>query len=104
MEIYVQEAWSVQFMPRLPRHVKLQILNGVSLFSWALDLVLLWCRCAIPNTAWPVLFHTEAKDFELHHLGGNGRVMEEPQSGCVSTPAQHGEKKGQSVFDELSSN
>lgn len=72
MEIYVQEAWSVQFMPRLPGPVKMQTLNGVTLFPWALDLVQFWRKCAFPDTIWPVMFHQAAKDFELKHLGRMG--------------------------------
>ena len=69
MEVYVQEAWSVQFLPRLPPEVKKLIWNGAQIFPWALDLVVAWHEAKIPESAWPCLFLQASKDFELDHLG-----------------------------------
>ena len=86
MEIYVQEAWAVQFLPHLPAKVKSKFLQGVALFPWALQLALRWRRAAIPDSAWPVLFEKAARDFELKSLGGNEWVMEKPLTRhCVPT-------------------
>ncbi|CAK9057581.1 unnamed protein product, partial [Durusdinium trenchii] len=69
MEVYVQEAWSVQFLPRLPPEVKKLIWNGAQIFPWALDLVVAWHEAKIPESARPCLFLQASKDFELDHLG-----------------------------------
>ncbi|CAK9024640.1 unnamed protein product [Durusdinium trenchii] len=69
MEVYVEEAWSVQFLPRLPSEVKKLIWNGAQIFPWALDLVVAWHGAKIPESAWPCLFLQASKDFELNHLG-----------------------------------
>ncbi|CAK9071555.1 Uncharacterized protein SCF082_LOCUS35379 [Durusdinium trenchii] len=69
MEIYVQEAWSVQFMPKLPRQVKQQIWNGAQLFPSALEYVTTWKAASIPESAWPLLFLNAARDFELNIMG-----------------------------------
>lgn len=36
MEIYVQEAWAIQFMPRLPQKTKDKISKGIAIFDWIL--------------------------------------------------------------------
>ena len=65
----MQEAWSVQFMPKLPRQVKQQIWNGAQLFPSALEYVTTWKAASIPESAWPLLFLNAARDFELNIMG-----------------------------------
>lgn len=69
MEIYIQEAWAIQFISRLPSSVRNQLLSGAVLFQWALELVGGWWQAAIPESAWPILFQAAAKTFELKQLG-----------------------------------
>lgn len=37
MDIYTQERWAVQFMPRLPNNTKDKLLKGRSVFDWVLS-------------------------------------------------------------------
>ena len=37
MEVYVQESASIQFLPRLPTHIKQRVLTGAEAFPWALE-------------------------------------------------------------------
>lgn len=60
MEIYVQEVGALQFLPRLEESVKKQILQGVALFPWNLDLAWRLQAAQVPETIWFVLFKSEA--------------------------------------------
>lgn len=58
----MQEAWAIQFLPRLPHEIRSNILNGAALFPWALNLVLQWRKAAITESA-------AARALELKTLG-----------------------------------
>ena len=84
MEIYIQEAWSVQFMPHLPPEVKQRVWSGAQLSPWALEHVIRWKKARIPEPAWPCLFLRTARDFELNIMGEKvvGGVL--PQGGACA--------------------
>lgn len=52
MEIYIQEAASIQFLPKLPVDVRNTVLLGATLFPTVLDKVYWWFRCGLPEAAW----------------------------------------------------
>ena len=60
MEIYVQEVGALQFLPRLEESVKNQVLQGVALFPWNLDLAWRLQAAQVPETIWFVLVKSEA--------------------------------------------
>ena len=60
MEIYVQEVGALQFLPRPEESVKNQVLQGVALFPWNLDLAWRLQAAQVPETIWFVLFKSEA--------------------------------------------
>ena len=72
MEIYVQEAWAIQFMPRLPQKTKDKISKGIAIFDWILEQCVGWRQAAIPDAAWPVLAFEAAKALELNEMGQAG--------------------------------
>lgn len=73
MEIYIQEAASIQFLPQLPVDVRNTVLLGATLFPTVLDKVYWWFRCGLPEAAWRSLLigdgtqvHDGWKERELH--------------------------------------
>ena len=103
MEIYIQEAWAIQFLSRLPSSVREQLLSGAVLFQWALDLVGSWWQAAIPESAWPILFQAAAKTFELEQLGmkqmGDGGAVCKDDSTCVQPPLSLEKRSCSTNFD-----
>ena len=75
MEIYVQEAWAIQFMPKLPQQAKDKITHGMAVFDWIVALCMEWRAAAIPDAAWPVLAFQAAKALELKELGPDLKQM-----------------------------
>ena len=57
MEIYVQEAWSIQFLHSLTPEVKTTILDGAAFFPVLLETALAWHRSGIPERVWHILLH-----------------------------------------------
>jgi len=60
MEVYAQEISSLQFLPRLPERIRIQILSGAALFPWSLAKAMMYFQASIPASAWYVLFKNEA--------------------------------------------
>ena len=90
MEIYVQEAWAIQFMPRLPQKTKDKISKGIAIFDWILAQCLEWRQAAIPDAAWPALAFEAAKALACvrgHESLGNGQSWKRRLERAV----QHGE-------------
>lgn len=55
MEVYVQEAASIQFLPQLESSARAFVLRGTALFPALLEKLYWWFRCGIPENAWRVL-------------------------------------------------
>ena len=55
MEIYVQEVSAIQFLPQLPRHTRMLVIDGAGLFPFLLQKVCHLHACGIPETAWRFL-------------------------------------------------
>jgi len=66
MEIYVQEASAIQFIPHLPKDAKKQISDGAAIFPWMLAHVQSLDRMQMPPTVWPILVQEEATKFETN--------------------------------------
>ena len=64
MEIYVQEAASIQFLPQLEPSVRTFVLRGTALFPALLQKVYWWFRCGLPENAWRILL-TDGDTSEL---------------------------------------
>ena len=55
MEIYIQEAASIQFLPQLPTSVRFTVLQGAALFPAVISKIYWFFRCGIPESAWRTL-------------------------------------------------
>ncbi|CAK9095754.1 Uncharacterized protein SCF082_LOCUS44969 [Durusdinium trenchii] len=88
MEVYVQEAWAVQFLPQLPKSIKEGIMEGAGLFPWALELAEIWKRAAVPESAWPILYQKAARDLEQQEMGRQHLEKEEAGDGGAAFVAE----------------
>ena len=61
MEVYIQEAWSVQFMPMLPPVIKKAVFEGAGLFDWVLDFTSRFAAAGVPEKIWFFLLREHAK-------------------------------------------
>ena len=64
MEIYIQEAASLQFLPQLPPEVRSAVLQGAALFPTVLQRIYWWFRCGLPEAAWRTMLLEE--DTHVH--------------------------------------
>ena len=67
MEIYVQEAWSVQFLHALPADTKQLVLDGARAFPWLLEKACGWHHAKVPERIWHILLRRMT--FEQKELG-----------------------------------
>ncbi|CAK8990023.1 unnamed protein product [Durusdinium trenchii] len=111
MEVYVQEAWAVQFLPQLPESIKEGIMEGAGLFPWALELAEIWKRAAVPESAWPILYQKAARDLEQQEMGRQHLEKEEAGDGGAAFaqcgrvhPLLDAEEKKCDQLDELTFN
>ena len=111
MEVYVQEAWAVQFLPQLPKSIKEGIMEGAGLFPWALELAEIWKRAAVPESAWPILYQKAARDLEQQEMGRQHLEKEEAGDGGAAFaqcgrvhPSKDAEEKKCDQLDELTFN
>eukprot|EP00435_Cladocopium_sp_Y103_P056802 s356_g19.t1 len=59
MEIYVQEISSLQFLPRLPQHIKQLIMDGVAAFPHVLVKAEWLTLARVPESVWYTLYKNE---------------------------------------------
>lgn len=64
MEIYIQEAGSLQFLPQLPPEVRCSVLEGAALFPTVLKKIYWWFKCGLPEAAWRTMLIEE--DMHVH--------------------------------------
>ena len=64
MEIYIQEAASLQFLPQLPPEVRSSVLQGAALFPTVLKRIRWWYQCGLPEAAWRTMLLEE--DTHVH--------------------------------------
>ena len=76
MEVYVQEAAAIQFLPRLEKSVRDGILAGASIFPAVVDKLHTFSKAAIPETAWKFLL--VAGDARFAEDGKKGDQLFEP--------------------------
>ena len=93
MEVYVQEAGAIQFLPRLPEQIRKQILRGAYRFPWCLHLATRLSSAEVPLAVWYLIFQKEAAELEvsngcfLKEEMGAGNVKLQALNGLVKIPA-----------------
>ena len=61
MEVYVQEAAEIQFLPRLDKNTRDVILNGAGIFPHIVSKIQIFAVSQIPETAWKALLIGDAR-------------------------------------------
>ena len=97
MEVYVQESASIQFLPRLPQHIKSRVLEGAMSFPWLLECADRLLGAKVPESIWHIVIKSEAarccpKATRGGKETGDKQVYSTDRRPC-ETSDQHGEKK-----------
>lgn len=91
MEIYVQEAWSIQFLHALPPSTKKTVLDGARAFPWLLEQAMKWHRALVPERIWFLLLR-RLTEHELQLMGEDEFTLL-AMTACVHHPSGNEEKK-----------
>ena len=81
MEIYVQEAWAIQFLPMLPPTTKAIVISGASNFPWILSKVYRLFAAGVPESIWQLLLTQQAAPLRMKELGKRHLEEEEEEAG-----------------------
>ncbi|CAK9097604.1 unnamed protein product, partial [Durusdinium trenchii] len=85
MEIYVQEAWSIQFLHALPPSTKKTVLDGARAFPWLLEQAMKWHRALVPERIWFLLLR-RLTEHELQLMGEDEFTLL-AMTACVHHPS-----------------
>ncbi|CAK9068890.1 Uncharacterized protein SCF082_LOCUS34606 [Durusdinium trenchii] len=83
MEIYAQEAWSIQFLHALPPSTKKTVLDGARAFPWLLEQAMKWHRALVPERIWFLLLR-RLTEHELQLMGEDEFTLL-AMTACVQT-------------------
>ena len=94
MEIYIQEAASIQFLPNLDSNIRSLVLQGAELFPIVLEKLTSYHNSLIPENAWKLLlFSNDAKSAERY--GWKRWDSQQKGPGQAYLPVQHRQKTGE---------